>query len=169
MVIGNWLSLLARQSSHGAPIGWDEIVVGHDFGFLKPEEIQSWVRDQGFPGEACEHLASLSGAALESFEMALWLAAAEVTGKAPRPGGRRWAQAQDRWRLALLKDVLEAPLGAETLGIAVETIYECVGCPEDMLGLWRRADRWAKTPAAAERSAIQAFIQHHDRDLSAVG
>ncbi len=169
MVIGNWLSLLARQTSHGAPIGWDEVVVGHDFGFLKPEEIQGWVQDQAFVGEACEHLVSLRGAALEDFEMALWQASAEITGKAPRPGGRRWAQAQDRWRLALLKDALEAPLGAEALGIAVETIYECVGCPEDMLGLWRRADRWTKTPAAAERAAIQAFIQHHDRPLSIVG
>lgn len=169
MVIGNWLSLLARQSSHGAPTGWDEVVVGYDFGFLKPEEIQNWVRDQTFSGEACERLVSLKGADLDTFEMALWQASSEITGKAPRPGGRRWAQAQDRWRLALLKDALEAPLGAEALGVAVESIYECVGCPEDMLGLWRRADRWAKTPAAAERSAVQAFIRHHDRDLSAVG
>lgn len=169
MVIGNWLSLLERQSPHGAPIGWDEVVVGHDFGILKPEEIQGWVRDRAFPGEACERLVALRGTALENFEAALWQASSEITGKAPRPGGRRWAQAQDRWRLALLKDALEAPLGAEALGVAVESIYECVGCPEDMLGLWRRADRWAKTPAAADRSAIQVFIERHDRELSAVG
>lgn len=167
MVIGNWLGLLARQSVDGAAIGWDEVVVGHDFGFLKPEEIQTWVRDQGFTGSACAHLVSLEGAALEGFEFSLWQAAAEITGKAPRPGGRRWARAQDRWRLALLKDTLEAPLSAEALGVAVESIYECVGCPEDMLGLWNPRDRWTKTPTTANRSAIEAFLRRTEEGLVA--
>lgn len=169
MVIGNWLGLLARQTMNAAPIGWDDVVVGHDFGFLKPEEIQAWVRDQGFSGEACGHLLALEGAALETFEMALWQASAEITGKTPRPGGRRWAKAQDRWRVALLKDVMEAPLSPEALGVAVETIYECVGCPEDMLGLWTRGDRWLKTATAANRPAIEAFVRRTEDGLVAAG
>lgn len=169
MVIGNWLGLLERQSSVGTPIGWDEVVVGHDFGFLKPEEIQAWVKDQGFAGEACERLVTLGDAPREGFESHLWQASAEVTGKAPRPGGCRWAKAQDRWRVALLKDVLAAPLSAEALGIAVETIYECVGCPEDMLGLWKRSDRWAKTPAAANLPAIEAFLRRNEEGLVTAG
>lgn len=169
MVIGNWLGLLARQSAKAAPVGWDEVVVGHDFGFLRPEEIQAWVRNQGFAGEACARLLALEGEALETFEAALWQASAEITGKTPRPGGRRWAAAQDRWRVALLKDALAAPLGAEALGVAVETIYECVGCPEDMLGLWTPSDRWAKTPTSANRPAIEAFLRRSDEGLVAAG
>lgn len=164
MVIGNWLGLLARQSN-GAPIGWDEIVVGHEFGFLKPEEIQSWVRDQGYASEACDRLATLNGSGLDSFEAVLWEASAEITGKTPRPGGHRWAKGQDRWRVALLKDVLASPLSAKALGVAVETIYECVGCPEDMLGLWRRSDRWTKTPATANLPAIEAFLRRTEEGL----
>jgi hypothetical protein len=167
MVIGNGLGLLARQSVNGAPIGWDDVVVGHDFGFLKAEEIQSWVRDQAFVGEACARLTALEGLALECFEAALWQASAEITGKTPRPGGQRWARAQDRWRLALLKDTLEAPLDSEALAVAVETIYECVGCPEDMLGLWKQQDRWAKTPATANRPAIDSFLRRSEAELLA--
>jgi len=165
MVIGNWLGLLARQTVNAAPIGWDEVVVGYDFGFLRPEEIQSWVRDQDFPGEACQRLAVLAGPELLGFEAALWLAAADITGKVPRPGGHRWAKAQDRWRIALLRDSMEAPLSVEALGVAVETIYECVGCPEDMLGLWKQEDRWAKTPIAANRPAIEAFLRRQEEGL----
>ncbi len=165
MVIGNWLGLLSRQSLKGAAIGWDEIVVGYDFGFLKAEEIQAWVRDQGFASEACQRLIQLEGPGLEVFEAALWLASAELTGKTPRPGGRRWARAQDRWRIALLKDVLEAPLSAEALGIAVETVYEAVGCPEDMLDLWSRGNRWTQTPASAQRPTIEAFLRRSEEGL----
>jgi hypothetical protein len=158
-----------RQSTDGAPIGWDEVVVGHDFGFLKPEEIQAWVQDQGFASEGCERLVHLEGPELETFEAALRRASSEITGKTPRPGGTRWARAQDRWRFALLKDAMEAPLSAEALGVAVETIYECVGCPEDMLDLWSRGDRWTQTPATAHRPAIEAFLRRTEEGLVAAG
>ena len=36
MTRASWLALLERQGDAGTPIGWDEIVVGHDFGFLAP-------------------------------------------------------------------------------------------------------------------------------------
>jgi len=147
-----WLSLLERQ---GTTVDWDELVTGYDFGLLGREEIQDWLLAHGPLGPMA--LAVLE--ARELFEAALWEASREATGKVPRPGGRRWAAAQDRWRVALLRDVMEAPLTAEALAVAVETIYEKVGCPEDMLGLWKRGCPWEKKPPVADRSAILRFIQ----------
>lgn len=165
MIGGTWIGLLARQSQGGAPIGWDEMVVGHDFGLLGPEEIQDWVRARGCQGPACQALAGLAGAGLEQFEGALWAACAEDSGRVPRPGGKRWARAQDRWRVALLKDVMEAPLSAEALAVAVESVYEKVGCPEDMLGLWRRPSPWQGGDGSADRAAIDRFLRRCEEDL----
>jgi hypothetical protein len=157
MTQGTWISLLARQST--TPIGWDEVVVGHDFGLLLPDEIQRWALEQGFQGPGCQELAALDGERLSRFEESLWAACAECTGKVPRPGGNRWAKAQDRWRVALLRDALEAPLSPEALAIVVESIYERVGCPEDMLGLWQRHSPWQQRQGSADRSAIARFLR----------
>ena len=157
MTQGTWISLLARQST--TPIGWDEVVVGHDFGLLLPEEIQRWALEQGFQGPGCQELAALDGERLSRFEESLWAACAECTGKVPRPGGNRWAKAQDRWRVALLRDALEAPLSPEALAIVVESIYERVGCPEDMLGLWQRHSPWQQRQGSADRSGIARFLR----------
>jgi len=157
MTQGTWISLLARQST--TPIGWDEVVVGHDFGLLLPEEIQRWALEQGFQGPGCQELAALDGERLSRFEESLWAACAECTGKVPRPGGNRWAKAQDRWRVALLRDALEAPLSPEALAIVVESIYERVGCPEDILGLWQRHSPWQQRQGSADRSAIARFLR----------
>ena len=164
MTGSTWITLLARQTPAGAPIGWDEIVVGHDFGLLAPRDIQEWVPSQG-GGPCCSALAALAGDRLERFEEALWAACCESTGKVPRPGGKRWARAQDRWRVALLKDALESPLSPEALAIAVESIYERVGCPEDMLGLWQRHCPWSSRPGRADRAAIAGFLRRHEDDL----
>jgi hypothetical protein len=162
MTQGSWMALLDRQ--WGTPIGWDEIVVGYDFGFLCPAEIQDWLRSQGTEGPLCQELAELEGDRTLRFEEKLWAACGEATGKVPRPGGRRWARAQDRWRLALLKDVLEAPLTPEALAVAVESVYERVGCPEDMLGLWKPSNRWEKTQGSADREVILQFLKRRDED-----
>jgi len=162
MTQGIWLSLLQRQG--GAPIGWDELVVGYDFGLLSPQEIQGWVGEQAFRGPLRQELATLEGDRTLRFEEALWAACGEATGKVPRPGGKRWAAAQDRWRVALLKDVMDAPLSAEALAVAVESIYEKVGCPEDMLGLWHRPSPWEKKQGVANRKAITEFLKRKDDD-----
>ena len=156
---GPWLPLLLRQSPPGAAPGWDEMLVGHDFSLLAPEEIQAWVRGLALPGEACRALVALEGEALAGFERALWEAVTEATGKTPRPGNTRWAKAQDRWRVALLKDALESPVSAEALAVLVEAIYEAVGCPEDMVGLWRRLGPSRPT---ADHEKIKAFIRRFD-------
>jgi len=163
MTQGTWISLLARQST--TPIGWDEVVVGHDFGLLLPDEIQRWILEQGFQGPCCQELAALEGERLSRFEENLWAACAECTGKVPRPGGNRWARAQDRWRVALLKDALEAPLSAEALAVAVESIYERVGCPEDMLELWQRHSPWQQRQGSADRAAITRFLHRCEESL----
>jgi len=167
MTNGTWISLLARQSRTHAPVGWDEIVVGHDFGFLAPREIQDWVRDQGFQGPCCLELAAMAEERLDRFEAALWAACAECTGKVPRPGGGRWAGAQDRWRVALLKDALESPLSSEALAVAIESIYERVGCPEDMLGLWQRHSPWQRRQGGADRTAVARFLSRFEDEFVA--
>jgi hypothetical protein len=162
---GTWISLLERQSRGNAPVGWDEIVVGHDFGILAPAEIQGWVLDQAVPGPQAHRLAWLAGADLAGFEEVLWAACAESTGKVPRPGGRRWSAAQDRWRVALLKDAMASPLSPEALAVVVESIYERVGCPEDMLGLWQRHSPWQQRQGSADRAAIARFLHRCEEHL----
>jgi len=156
MIVSNWLELMKRQTA--GPITWDEIVVGHDFGILGYSEIQAWATAQG-EGPLCRQLVDLRGERLDYFEEALWAAASEATGKAPRPGGQRWAKAQDRWRVSLLRDAMEARLSPEALAVVVESIYDRVGCPEDMLHLWKRSSPWEKITPVANREAIAAFLE----------
>ncbi|WP_005035244.1 hypothetical protein [Holophaga foetida] len=158
----HWLALLIRHTPAGERPGWDEVIVGYDFGFLAPETILAWVRRQGAEGPACLDLLALEGIGMLEFEATLWDACAESTGKVPRPGSRRWERAQDRWRLALLKDALDAPLTLQALGLAVEAIYERVGCPEDMLGLWRKTGPGKE----ANLAAIAAFLDRQERRLA---
>jgi hypothetical protein len=114
-------------------------------------------------GEAASRLAALRGEELESFEPALWAACLEATGKVPRPGDRRWLAAQDRWRLALLKDLLATDLTPKALAIAIEALYERVGCPEDMLALLSPSVAWAGKAAVVDPLAVAAFLHRHDR------
>ena len=153
------MPLLVRQSHPDAPPAWDEMLVGYDFSLLAQEEIQGWARTQTCPGVACQALGALHGEGLLDFERALWTAITEATGKTPRPGSQRWAKAQDRWRVALLKDALEVAVSPEALAILVEGIYDAVGCPEDMVGLWRRPSGPGQRQSSADRSQIQDFIR----------
>lgn len=153
------LSLLMRQAAPDGPPGWDEMLVGYDFSLLVPAEIQDWVRALAAPGEAGRALAALEGEALLCFERALWTAVQEATGKIPRPGSLRWARAQDRWRVALLKEALATPADPEALAARVVGIYEAVGCPEDMLGLLRRFPGASFRQATADRAQVAAFIR----------
>lgn len=165
MRIGNWTALLFRQTS--GPITWDDVVVGHDFGFLQPREVLDWVGTQEGGGPARQRLLRLDEAGMQGFEAALWASSAEATGKAPRPGGTRWARSQDRWRVALLKDLLDAPLTTEALAVAVEAVYEHVGHPEDMVGLWQAACGRSRRKAHTDRSALETFLGRRERALRA--
>jgi hypothetical protein len=167
MTTGTWISLLERQSGTCEAIGWDEIVVGYDFGLLGPGEIRAWLLERGCQEPACLALGTLDGPDLLRFEETLWAACAESTGKVPRPGGKRWARAQDRWRVALLKDALDSALSPEALAIVVESIYERVGCPEDMLGLWQHHSPWQKRQGTADRTAIARFLRRCEDDRMA--
>lgn len=169
MNLGNWMALLQRQSKAWEPVTWNEVVVGYDFGFLAPAEIQRWVRCHGFRGEACRRLADAADPeALRDFEPMLWEACREATGRLPRPGGERWARAQDRWRVALIRDALDADLSAEALAVVIETIWERVGCPEDMVGLWHRPSRWEQGPASVDYQALQRFLDGREEAGNAV-
>lgn len=144
------------------PAGWEDIVVGYDFSFLEPPEIQAWGREMGFQGEAVEALLALEGLALLTFEAHLWRACAEQTGKTPRPGNLRWIAAQDRWRMALLKDALAMDLTPAALAKTIEVIYERVGCPEDMLALFHPAAAWTGKAPTVDLPAVDAFLTRMD-------
>jgi hypothetical protein len=162
------MALLQRQSKAWEPITWNEVVVGYDFGFLSPAEIQRWARCHGFLGEACRRMVEAAGEAPEDFEPMLWEACREATGRLPRPGGERWARAQDRWRLALVRDALDAGLSSEALAVVLESIWERVGCPEDMVGLWHRPAPWEKGPIAVDYRALQRFLDGREEAGNAV-
>jgi len=139
-------------------LDWEDVITGYDFDILLPAEIQAWVRRCGSPGPLSHRLTQLSGEALLQFEESLWAACVEATGTLPRPGTQKWATAQDRWRRILLRDALRSDPNPEALAVAVEAIYERVGCPEDMLGLWHHASPWEHAPAVAFRQDIEEFL-----------
>lgn len=142
--------------THIGPLTWDDLVTGYDFGFLTSLELQ-----QAAPGDgpAVARLRSLEGSALRTFEAHLWAACAEAVGKTPRPGSARWAQSQDRWREALLREALATDTTSAQLARSVERLYEQVGCPEDMLGMLKPTQAWSGTPATVDPAAVQAFLE----------
>ena len=140
---------------HIGPLTWDDLVTGYDFGFLTSLEIQIAAPGEG---EAVQRLRALEGSALRDFEAHLWAACAEAVGKTPRPGSSRWAQAQDRWREALLREALATDSTAAQLARSVERLYEQVGCPEDMLGMLRPSQGWSGIPATVDPAAVQRFL-----------
>jgi len=64
MTQGSWLALLDRQVGQGGPIGFDDIVVGHDFGLLGIGEIQDWLRALGTTGPLGAGVADAVGFAM---------------------------------------------------------------------------------------------------------
>lgn len=152
-------ALDAFRIAFGEPT-WDDIVSGHDFGFLSAAEIQAWAPGLG---SATLRLKLLEGEGLRTFEAHLWAACAEAVGKTPRPGSARWSQAQDRWREALLREALAVESTAAQLAAKVERLYEQVGCPEDMLGMLRPSQAWSGTPATVDPQAVQQFLNRTSR------
>jgi len=141
--------------THLGPLTWDDLVTGYDFGFLAAADIQAVAPGEG---SAIQRLRALEGTALSTFEAHLWAACAEAVGKTPRPGSTRWAQAQDRWREALLREALAAEGTLSQLASQVERLYEQVGCPEDMLAMLRPSQSWSGTPATVDPTAVQRFL-----------
>ena len=158
MNASRWTRMLHRLSGSAEPITWTEVVAGYDFSMLGPEDIREWVAEQGFAGAACLQLLALQGQALVEFEQRMWEACAECLGRVPRPGELLWARAQDRWRRALLREALEADLTEPALAQAIESIYETVGCPDDMLALWDRKSPWQGRAERVNFEALCAFL-----------
>lgn len=59
--------------------------------------------------------------------------------------------------MALLREAVATVSSSEALACEMERIYDQVGCPEDMLGLWTHA-RGQQHPPAAHQEALQAFL-----------
>jgi hypothetical protein len=148
--------------THQGPLGWDDLVVGYDFGLLSPLDIQ--LNAPG-DGEAIQRMRDLEGGALRDFEAHLWAACAEAMGKTPRPGTVRWSQAQDRWRDALLREALANETTPGQLARTVEHLYEQVGCPEDMLSMLKTSQAWSGTPATLDPIAVQRFLDRGRQNL----
>ena len=146
--------------SHLGPLRWDDLVVGYDFGLLTSLEIQAVAPSSG-PASEC--LRALEGADLLAFEVHLWAACAEATGKTPRPGAVRWSEAQDRWREALLRGALAQETTLAGLAETVERIFDQTGCPDDMLLMFHPAERWSGARAMVEPAAVQRFLDHRVR------
>ena len=149
-------SPLEAFQTHVGPLTWDDLVTGYDFGFLTSLEIQVAAPGEG---EAVQRLRALAGSALRDFEAHLWAACVEAAGKTPRPGSSRWAQAQDRWREAILREVLATDRTAAQLARSVERLYEQVGCPEDMLGMLRPSQAWSGIAATVDPTAVKRFLE----------
>ena len=141
--------------AHLGPLTWDDLVTGFDFGLLSPLDVQCEAMGHG---PAVLALRSLEREQPLTFEARLWAACTEEAGKAPRPGSARWAKAQDRWREALLRELLEQRMTGTYLAEQVERIYEQVGCPEDMLSMLSPSLGWSKTPARVDIKALQRYL-----------
>lgn len=152
------LNLLIRHTPEAGPVGWDEVITGDDLGLLAPGDVLTWLRLQAGPGEVLARPDAPGSDAATRLERIHWAACAAATGSVPRPGHLRWHRAQDRWRVALLRDALAAAPSPEALALEVEAIYDQVGCPEDMVGLWSRA-RGSSHPPTVHLEALQAFLQ----------
>lgn len=157
---------LEAFQSHIGPLTWDDLVTGYDFGFLTSLEIQIAAPGEG---EAVRRLRALEGSALRDFEAHLWAACVEAVGKTPRPGSSRWAQAQDRWREAVLRDALATDSTPAQLARSVERLYEQVGCPEDMLGMLRPSQGWSGIPATVDPAAVQRFLDRAQNGVRRFG
>lgn len=137
---------------------WDDLLVGYDFSLLTASEIQAWVSCMVHRGPAADRLALLEGEDLLGFEACLWEACLEATGRTPRPGNVRWIAAQDRWRMALLKELLSHDHTAHGLAERIETLYGLVGCPEDMLDMFSPAQGWSRKPATVHPHGVTSFL-----------
>jgi hypothetical protein len=151
------LNLLLRRTP--GPIQWEDVIVGHDFTLLNDEDVLAWVDAHGVEGENTQRLKDLCEEDKPYFLKLLRGACQEATGRIPRPGSHAWTQGQDRWRIALLRDVLEAASSPEALATLVESVYDMVGGPEDMLSLWHAPTRWDTRPHFADPNRVEAFVQ----------
>ena len=48
----------------------------------------------------------------------------------------------------------------------MESIYELVGCPEDMLELWQRHSPWQQRQGSADHAAVARFLRRCEDDLA---
>lgn len=145
----------------GSGPGWEDLVVAQDYGLLQPGEILAWLgsgsQDRPLTREMVECAESSP-----MFELALWSACRQVLGFVPRPGTSLWEAAQDRWRVVLLKHALAKAETPEGLGMAVRDIFEMLGMPEDMWGLWM-----GEAAPVANRARVAMFLKRLENRLSA--
>lgn len=144
-------------------MAWDDLILAYDFGYLPPAGAEDWLHPQWIDQPSCRRLLEQGGQGKARFEPLLWDACREATGWVPRPGHERWGQAQDRWRIILLREALVRARHLKELTFLVQDIYETMGSPEDMVGILS-----LKASAEVERAAVEAFVQGLENRLSRI-
>ena len=139
-------------------IRWPELRVGLQLGFLTAAELQSWLRTQGVTGPSAAALLALPPVDDGTFEVAFRKACREAEGVVPFPGHTSWQKAQDRWRLAWMRELLSQDHTTTTLARAVEALFDQLGCPEDMLSFLQPEPSWRKLPPRVDPYAATAFL-----------
>lgn len=150
------LQILQRHTS-GA-VRWSELRVGLQLGFISAVELQGWLRVRGVSGPGAASVLALPPVDDGAFEGAIREACQESEGRVPFPGDTSWQQAQDRWRLAWMRELLSQDHTPVTLARAVEALFDQLGCPEDMLSFLRPEPSWRKLPPRVDPYAATAFL-----------
>lgn len=147
------------------PTTWDDVFVGYELGLMTAEELRAWAHSSELTAPWRRELDHISD--LSDLENVLRRICIRAGGCPPRPQDARWLSARNRWRESLLAHALESPTDPEALAVAVETIYFCVGCPQDMRDLWSRSHPAEGRPAMASRDRVEAFLRHRRSDARA--
>ncbi len=150
------IHILQRHTT-GA-IRWSDLRVGLQLGFLSALELQTWLRSRDISGPGIASLLALPPVDDGAFEGAIREACLESEGHIPFPGHTAWQQAQDRWRLAWMRELLSQDHTPTTLARAVEGLFDQLGCPEDMLSFLRPEPKWRKLPSRVDPHAVSAFL-----------
>ena len=150
------LHILQRHTA--GPVRWPEVRVGLQLGFLSALELQTWLRARGVSGPGAASLLALPPVDDGAFEGALREACLESEGRVPFPGDTAWQQAQDRWRLAWMRELLSQDHTPTTLARAVEALFDQLGCPEDMLSFLHPQPSWRRLPPRVDPYAATVFL-----------
>ena len=150
------IQILQRHTS-GA-IRWPELRVGLQLGFLTAAELQGWLRIRGVSDPGTASLLALPPVDDGTFEGAVREACLESEGQVPFPGHTSWQNAQDRWRLAWMRELLSQDHTPTTLARAVEALFDQLGCPEDMLTFLHPQPSWRRLPPRVDPHAATLFL-----------
>ncbi len=144
---------------HLGGLSWEDRILAYDFGLLAPGELLAWLDPCDLAHAEVQDLVQRGTRGEPDFEAALWRTCKDLSGRLPRPGSQGWDRAQDRWRAAFLKEVLRMTPDPVLRGTMVQAVYERLGFPEDMRGLWTLRDGQPVANEAAIERALARWLE----------